>query len=411
MKTDLSDTHKAATRKVVRAKDIVAELTRDRQQTDEPVYTLRDAQISGKLDLKHRVVNVAVYILSCEFCDEVDLRYCEFTQTVNFARCHFHKCFNSGDELESHTVYRKDLICDETVFGEAGSFNGAQVEGSAHFSKASFQNEKHCIDFRNVIVGKDLKFDGATFSGGVSLNGATTKQFVIGESPNDHFPFRVGRVDIRSFTFEKFVGSKHQAVTLLKAQAPEAFSAFPYVQLEQYYRDLGDEDEARQMYYRARVDLRRNAKAPSGVTEWPYSRRMADWCLRWFIGYGVRPSRLLALFFAFIIMGTLVFWPDKSLVLVHETSAEAQSTGPDVYREPLSYPFGAKLTDRLLYSLDLFVPTANVLGLTVGDFGVSSVRAAPNGSLYQTYAICHQTAGYVFIALFLLIYTGALRRF
>lgn len=80
----MGDTHKTETRKVVKAEDIVEELTRDRQETDEPVYRLSDAFISGKLDLRHRVVNVAVYILGCEFCDEVDLRYCEFTQTVNF---------------------------------------------------------------------------------------------------------------------------------------------------------------------------------------------------------------------------------------------------------------------------------------------------------------------------------------
>ena len=266
------------------------------------------------------------------------------------------------------------------------------------------------IDFRMVVIGKSLKYDGAVFSGGISLNGATTKRLVVGEFPNDEFSIAPRKVDLRGFTFEEFIGSKYQAVALLQAQAPETFSASPYIQLEQYYRNIGDEVAARDMYYRARHNLRRNAMAPNGITEWSYSRQMADWCYKWMVGYGVRPWRLFAMFCYFVFVGTVLFWPDHALVEVQATPTEAQSAAPRAYEGSSAYTPEAKLADRLLYSLDLLVPTANVLGFDVGDFGVSG-RWAPNGSTYETYALFHATAGYVLIALFILMYTGALRRF
>lgn len=51
-----------STETVVQAEDLVKELTRE---TDESVYTLRDVQILGKLDLKHRTVNIALDIQGC----------------------------------------------------------------------------------------------------------------------------------------------------------------------------------------------------------------------------------------------------------------------------------------------------------------------------------------------------------
>jgi hypothetical protein len=109
----------------VQAGDIVESLTK--REPDETVYILRNARIEGQLDLRHRTVLVAVDIQNCEFLEDVDLRYCEFTQAVNLSGCTFRKEFNSGDEFESHTVYRKDLICSKAVFEGPVSFNGCRV--------------------------------------------------------------------------------------------------------------------------------------------------------------------------------------------------------------------------------------------------------------------------------------------
>jgi len=94
-------------KQTVQAKNIIDALTESKPT--KPVYTLRNARIEGKLNLRHCTVFVAVDMQDCEFLDEVDLRYCEFMQTVDFAGCIFRKEFNSGDVVEAHTVYWKDL--------------------------------------------------------------------------------------------------------------------------------------------------------------------------------------------------------------------------------------------------------------------------------------------------------------
>src|SRR5215218_864434 len=106
-----------STRRVVQAEDIREELTRKTSQSrpDKPLLPLHHARILGKLDLKHLVVDQPLEMRNCEFEDHVDLRYCEFKQVVDLSGCTFRQSFNSGDEAESHTVYRKDFVANGAV--------------------------------------------------------------------------------------------------------------------------------------------------------------------------------------------------------------------------------------------------------------------------------------------------------
>lgn len=104
----------------IRAEEIVEGLTRERRGSEEPIYTLHGKRISGKLDLRHRTVKVAVDIQDCDFLEEVDLRHCEFTQVVNLSHCTFHQAFNSGGHHAANTVYLKDLVCNRAVFQGCG---------------------------------------------------------------------------------------------------------------------------------------------------------------------------------------------------------------------------------------------------------------------------------------------------
>jgi uncharacterized protein YjbI with pentapeptide repeats len=126
---------------------------------------LQDKVVVGTLDLRHHRIGCAVEIRDCEFLDAVDLRYCEFTQAVDFSGCTFRKALNSGDEVESHTVYRKDLVCKRAVFEALASFNGCRVEGSMYFSGAEFRSHNEWVDFRAASVGKTFECLGSTFYG------------------------------------------------------------------------------------------------------------------------------------------------------------------------------------------------------------------------------------------------------
>jgi hypothetical protein len=151
----------------VRARELIKELTQDtpEQDTDKTLLSLRNARIWGKFDLKHRTIEKPLEILDCEFEAEVDFRYCEFKQVVNFSGSTFQREFNSGDEVESHTVYKKDLICNAATFERTAKFNGIRVEGSAYFNHATFLNRNFSIDLGGASIEKTLECAEATYKG------------------------------------------------------------------------------------------------------------------------------------------------------------------------------------------------------------------------------------------------------
>jgi hypothetical protein len=151
----------------VRAEVLARALT---QSTDKQLFSLSGAKVLGKLNLRNCTIDRPVEIRDCEFEDEVDLRYCEFKQVVDFSGCTFLKEFNSGDEVEAHTVCKKDLICSKTDFKNAAKFNGISVEGGVYLSAAKFLSEKEVIDFSFASCSKSFQCEGATFAGGASFN-------------------------------------------------------------------------------------------------------------------------------------------------------------------------------------------------------------------------------------------------
>jgi hypothetical protein len=125
--------------------------------------------IQGKLDLEHFSLDVALIVEDCEFEDPVDLRYCEFKQVVKFRHCDFKEVFNSGDDTDSQTIYRKNLVCNDSNFCNAARFRGLRCEGHALFRGATFCLEEPLED---VVHGKNLQrpptdLTGASFDGGI----------------------------------------------------------------------------------------------------------------------------------------------------------------------------------------------------------------------------------------------------
>lgn len=151
---------------MVEAQDLVEGLT---DADGEVAFVLRGDTVRGQLDLKHRKVEVAVEIRDCEFLDDVDFRYCDFVQAVDLSGCTFRGALNSGDEVESHAVYRKDLVCNSATFEGAVGFNGCRVGGSAYFSGAVFGSREKLADFGAFSVEKTFECEGSTFQGPASF--------------------------------------------------------------------------------------------------------------------------------------------------------------------------------------------------------------------------------------------------
>jgi len=162
----MSEKGRSPARNIVQAEKIIEALV---HEDGDAVYVLHDAQISGKLDLKHRIVHTAVDIQRCTFLDPVDLKYCEFRQAVDLSECTFKQSFVSEEQSATHTIFRKDLVCNEATFHGTAWLVGTQVEGSAYFIGARFLS-KEKVSFAWASIGRTLELAKATFKGPVSFN-------------------------------------------------------------------------------------------------------------------------------------------------------------------------------------------------------------------------------------------------
>lgn len=152
----------------MRAEDLLEELMQAKQQ-GKSAYTLRDKDIRGKLDLSNRTFEVAMDFEGCHFRGGVDLRYCEFKQVVSFRGCIFRKGVNSGDDVDSYTVYRKNLVCDGAIFVRAAQFRGVRCEGHASFRGAWFPRTAPLVGRTDPDQHEraPVDFTGASFTGGL----------------------------------------------------------------------------------------------------------------------------------------------------------------------------------------------------------------------------------------------------
>lgn len=129
-----------------------------------PIYNKR---INGEFNLKHRIIRTPIQFKNCIFTNKVDLRYCECEQLVSFVDCIFEKEVNSGDKIESHSIYHKDLIFNKSHFKDLAHFNGIICEGSGYFHNSIFEKE---VDFGHAFFKVHLECNEAIFQEKANFN-------------------------------------------------------------------------------------------------------------------------------------------------------------------------------------------------------------------------------------------------
>jgi hypothetical protein len=91
------------------AQTFVAKLKADNGGS-QPIE-ISDRYIYGKVDLAHLSLDVALIVTNCDF-----------KQAVKFCNCTFMREFDSGDDTDFRTIYRKNLVCNGSAFwGGPGS--------------------------------------------------------------------------------------------------------------------------------------------------------------------------------------------------------------------------------------------------------------------------------------------------
>ncbi len=312
------------------------------------------------------------------------------------------------------------LDCRHTLFAGPVSFSGAQCAGDGIFRRAKFTysqgHDNGDVDMRffhlqgnldmtlvrctgvinlgQALVRGKLKLEGAHFKSKVQLYDTNIKIFELQSyhttSRFEGFPFIPDSLDLTSCTFERFhagrEGQEQQlAQRFVQSQDPRRFSRDPYIQLEHYYQNNGQEHAARTIHLLGHEAIRQNALRPNGGSiNWSRSQKLKDGALKWLTAWGLHTERLLFAALAFIILGTLVFLPAGSLQPV---AGSAQ---------------GLSLTSfqHFAYSIDRFVPAL--------DLGYANAWQ-PVGSGRIIYAFIHCVAGWTIIPLYVASLTGIIK--
>jgi hypothetical protein len=229
------------------------------------------------------------------------------------------------------------LECIGAVFKGGAIFNGIQCEGGL-FRYAKFENTDKNIDFAYAKFDVNLELRGATFAGKVDflqmqisralmlidttfhkyvrLNCANLHTFWLEDSreKEDYGTFK-NYVDLSRLSFTVFEGTKDQQRHVVEKQKPDKFSMDPYLQFEKYYNSIGDDSNAKDVYYKGRKKLRENARLGKNPDiNWTKGKLILDFLNRWLVGYGVKLGRTFCWLAGFLLLGIFVFWSDEAMV-------------------------------------------------------------------------------------------------
>jgi hypothetical protein len=194
----------------------------------------------------------------------------------------------------------------------------------------------------------------------------------------------------------------------------------PYLQLEKYYRSIGDEVQAKTIYFRGRCHLRESVKyrnkqtKPAGWGDWLRAKPTSwgDWGLKWLTGYGVKTWRLLVPIIAMLLLGIAVFWPGNAMkavenkpstssqILSQDTTSSTQSGTEQSSRGAGAKNQKPRSFDRVAYDLDLFLPL---------DLGAAD-KWVPVTQWREIYIVFHSLAGWLLIPLLVASLAGIIRR-
>ena len=323
--------------------------------------------------------------------DELDCRYSQFGGDLSLRNAYFAGKVrlgqsSIGDRFRLGGSYFERKV--ELYSTDIGVLE--VIDANYHIKKYPLQvrSSKRQDDFATTLTCEDLERIFGKASNRFRFARFTDRQKKV----EALFPFRLAMLNLTDISFKRFHGGPHRelarelAVRLCEGQNPTKFSRDPYLQLEKYYSDIGDEDDALDIHYKGHCALRKNAKAykrssEEGRVNWSKMKIWGpDLVWKWTTGYGQQMKRLLYIFVIFVVAGTIFFWSDDALTV-------PSGTEPSV--KPQQMQMGPKWLDRPVYSLDLLMPLLDLRG---GDVRI------PNDTRWS-YEVLHLFVGWLLVAL------------
>jgi hypothetical protein len=380
-----------------------------------------DCTFEKKADFDHAHFGTNLSCDGVTFYGPATFRQIECKDSGLFRNAQFEEEANFGG-----AVFGGNLVCKgkQTVFKGLANFNRVRCEGSGRFDQVRFLSTDKKTDLVHARFGVTLNLEGVHFAGPVdlwmayvgqalrltaarfertaALSGARIGQIEIRDNT---LPFTRGNLKMRGCTFASFIGDESVATQVVEAQDDTAFSRDPYLQLEKYYSNIGDDIQATQIYRKGRRAHLKNARAANTSTHWSKKTIVKDWFLLISTCYGTKTWRLLVPLVLLFVLGTWLFWPDDALKPATSVSAQSPAkTATSVTstnKKNVADNLEPKAVYRLGYSLDLLLPVVN---LHFED------QWEPRSPWLRAYAAFQIVMGWILIPLLLASLAGFIRR-
>jgi len=323
-----------------------------------------------------------------------------------------------SSDLETHKIFRAeggvrldgaavggDIDCSGGYYIAKGdipafSANGAKIEGGVYFRQKITAEGK--VSFSHAFIAHNLEWREVNLPEKATLDLRFTKVGTIYDDPKS-WPLQ-GNLAIDGFDYDRIERESYPNARTqlgwLHRQTPDRFFPQPYERLATVLKNMGFEEDQKQVMIAKNRDQARHVSATRDL--------MKDWL--WFnifgpiIGYGYRPMRALWISLGVIIFGAGLFKAGFDGEVV--TPSDEKAYANQKYGKP---PF-AQLYPKFnafVYSLETFVP---FLKLGVSEFWrpnanrTGSFRLGPrafpiSGSVLRFYLWFHIIAGWTLTTL------------
>jgi hypothetical protein len=324
-----------------------------------------------------------------------------FNDIANFRRTTFMGDANIGGAVFSgitnflSSVFRGNASFGASTFNDEVAFNYAAFDGMADFALSVFNdmtafqysNFNNMTIFNGAAFGKGANFNDAVFRGYTSFNGCQFRGDALLESTV--FKNRLSLTRIKC-GYNTFVYIRWGNINELE------YDDAAYLFLLRNFKTLGYFEDYDHCYYQYRTSHRFQAWPSAGdIEEW--GRKLLDYPLQYFYGYGTRP------FFSFFYSAILVIifgilWKGLGLGGSHDITSKTLK------------PDQVWMNDDLL-SIIIFSTTVFLSGMKifVDPPAIPKIEGRSNSTIRRLF-ILERLIGMIFFVLFIIAWSGSFVR-
>lgn len=322
--------------------------------------------------------------------------------SFNFAEFDTQAYFMSADIGHSFTAQEARFYnaarFDEIKVGSDAQFQKAEFDGGVDFESAAiagnfgvpgakFQSKKEPALFRLMKVGGYAVFNDAVFNGPVDFRYA---EFAWLDLSGASLPNVVSQFQMQGMSYKYISASQNEPEShevLLKLANQSAYSADVFSRLEDFFLREGYRRHADEAFIEGKLRVRERYY-PSGRSFREYLLS-GDW-LRWLgstvlyllVGYGRRPWQAVVPCAALIVVGCILFSPNKM--------------------EPRNPAETPRVYNRFWYSFGLFLPFVDLQADKLW-------KPKADQTFLRNYVQVHTLLGWILIPIVLAALTGLIR--